>query len=61
MGLRSRIAVLHIRPCRWPARIFFERGGPMGLDVDVRRDFLMAFATPILQTRVSEAAEINRA
>ena len=31
----------------------------MGLDFDVRRDFRMAFATPILQTKMSEAAEIN--
>lgn len=31
----------------------------MGLDFDVRRDFRMAFATPILQTKMGEAAEIN--
>ena len=31
----------------------------MGLDFNARRDVLMAFATPLAQTRVREAAEIN--
>ncbi len=31
----------------------------MGLDFNARRDVLMAFATPVAQTRVREAAEIN--
>ncbi len=37
----------------------FKNVGSMGLDFNARRDVLMVFATPLTQTRVREAAEIN--